>query len=381
MSTARKRPKVAAAQHGLHDRRPAEVRGSEARSDAAAAHRQELLAAMLLIRRFEKRCVDLHAAARIRGVVHSCVGEEAVAVGVTQALEPSDAVVSTYRTYAHALARGVPAEAVMAELYGKVSGCGRGRGGTAHLVDAGRRFYGGSAGGGLPLAAGLALAEKMRGTSGAVCCLFGDGTAAGEEFRETADLAVLWQLPLLLACENNLHALGEPPASEPAGADLAVRVACHGMPARAVDGMDVLAVEKAARRAVDGIRAGQGPHFLELRTYRCRTPSPYDIDRRRDRSEIEQWRARDPIVALGALMRAQGELGDEEYEELERAAAETVARAEAHAEDAPFEPASDLRRFVHSESQVKRHGDASERTDGGGHRGNDVPGGRTGGDA
>ncbi|GAA0448605.1 pyruvate dehydrogenase (acetyl-transferring) E1 component subunit alpha [Streptomyces olivaceiscleroticus] len=380
MSTARKKsPKNEATRRGAGSSRTARPRPrSGARNDGEAEdkHRHELLAAMLLIRRFEERCVELYSASAIRGFVHLYIGEEAVAVGVTQALEPADAVVSTYREHGHALARGVPAEAVLAEMYGKVSGCSRGRGGSMHLFDAGRRFYGGNAivGGGLPVAAGLALAEKLRDTTNVVCCFFGDGAFAEGEFHETANLAALWNLPLLLACENNRYAMGTPLTAEHAQTDLAMRASSYGMPAWAVDGMDVLAVEQAARRAVDGIRAGHGPHFLELRTYRFRAHSMYDPDRYRDKAEIERWRTRDPLTVLGTLMRTLGELHDEEYADMERDAAEAVARAESFAEEARLEPTADLLRFVHSEDQVARHGDDNGHQQQAEH-GDDVPGG------
>ncbi|MBZ4019636.1 pyruvate dehydrogenase (acetyl-transferring) E1 component subunit alpha [Streptomyces purpurogeneiscleroticus] len=376
MSTARKKsPETEVIDQGVGRSRPARA-GSGSHREAADKHRHELLAAMLLIRRFEERCVELYSASKIRGFVHLYIGEEAVAVGVTQALGPADAVVSTYREHGHALARGVPAEAVLAEMYGKASGCSRGRGGSMHLFDTGRRFYGGNAivAGGLPVAAGLALAEKLRGTTNVVCCFFGDGAFAEGEFHETANLAALWNLPLLLACENNLYAMGTPLAAEHAQTDLAMRASSYGMPAWSVDGMDVLAVEQAAHRAVDGIRAGHGPHFLELRTYRFRAHSMYDPDRYRDKAEIERWRSRDPLTVLSTLMRTLGELNDEEYAEMERTAAETVGRAEAYAEEAPLEPAADLQRFVHSENQVGRHGDDNECQQPQEH-GNDVPGG------
>ncbi|MFD1662089.1 pyruvate dehydrogenase (acetyl-transferring) E1 component subunit alpha [Streptomyces caeni] len=338
-------------------RHPARTTHRTTHQDAAAKHRRGLLASMLLIRRFEERCVELYSAAKIRGFVHLYIGEEAVAAGVLEALEPEDAVVSTYREHGHALARGVPTDAVMAEMYGKATGCSRGRGGSMHLFDAGRRFYGGNAivGGGIPLAAGLALAEKMRGTAGIVCCFFGDGAFAEGEFHETANLATLWGLPLLLACENNLYAMGTPLRVEHAQTDLAMRAASYGMPAWAVDGMDVLAVEEAARRAVAGIRAGHGPHFLELRTYRFRAHSMYDPDRYRDKAEIQRWQARDPLTLLGERMRAAGELDEASYAELDRRATEEVDRAVAAAEAAPAEPVADLLRYV-----TTAPGDASE---------------------
>ncbi|MFE6222699.1 pyruvate dehydrogenase (acetyl-transferring) E1 component subunit alpha [Streptomyces sp. NPDC057854] len=310
----------------------------------AAAHDLDLLRQMLLIRRFEERCVELYSAAAIRGFVHLYIGEEAVAVGVHQALDEADAVVSTYREHGHALARGVPPGAVMAEMYGKATGCSHGRGGSMHLFDAGRRFYGGNAivGGGLPLAAGLALADRMRGESGVTCCFFGDGAFAEGEFHETANLAALWGLPVLFVCENNLYAMGTALAREHAQTDLAMRAASYGMAAWAVDGMDVHAVEKAARGAVESIRAGNGPHFLEMRTYRFRAHSMYDPDRYRPKDEIEEWKKHDPVTGLAEGMRKAGFLDTDAQEALDHEVMEAIDRAVRAAEQAPEEPTEDL---------------------------------------
>lgn len=319
---------------------------------SGARHRTDLLEAMLRIRRFEERCVELYSAAKIRGFVHLYIGEEAVAVGVNEALTPEDAVVSTYREHGHALARGITSEAVMAEMYGRTTGCSGGRGGSMHLFDASRRFYGGNAivAGGLPLAAGLALADRMRGRPHVTCCFFGDGAFAEGEFHETANLAALWKLPVLLACENNLYAMGTALERHQAQTDLAMRAASYGMVAWAVDGMDVEAVEETARRAVEGIRAGTGPHFLELRTYRFRAHSMYDPDRYRDKAETERWKSRDPIGLLLDRMRRNGELGDEEVTRAERRITREIDHAVEAAEQAPEEPAETLLRHVTSSS-------------------------------
>ncbi|MFG2028743.1 pyruvate dehydrogenase (acetyl-transferring) E1 component subunit alpha [Streptomyces sp. NPDC048825] len=318
----------------------------------AAGHRTDQLEAMLRIRRFEERCVELYSAAKIRGFVHLYIGEEAVAVGVNEVLTPEDAVVSTYREHGHALARGITAEAVMAEMYGRTTGCSGGRGGSMHLFDASRRFYGGNAivAGGLPLAAGLALADRMREQSRVTCCFFGDGAFAEGEFHETANLAALWKLPLLLVCENNLYAMGTALERHEAQTDLAMRAASYGMVAWAVDGMDVEAVEHAARRAVEGIRAGTGPHFLELRTYRFRAHSMYDPDRYREKGEIEQWKSRDPISLLMDRMRENGELGDKELARIEQRITDEIDHAVEAAEQAPEEPVEHLLRHVTSSS-------------------------------
>ncbi|KOG09099.1 pyruvate dehydrogenase [Streptomyces viridochromogenes] len=316
-----------------------------------------MLRRMLLIRRFEERCVELYSAATIRGFVHLYIGEEAVAVGVHQALDERDAVVSTYREHGHALARGIPPEAVMAEMYGKSTGCSHGRGGSMHLFDAGRRFYGGNAivGGGLPLAAGLALADRMRGEPRVTCCFFGDGAFAEGEFHETANLAALWGLPVLFVCENNLYAMGTALAREHAQTDLAMRAASYGMAAWAVDGMDVHAVEKAARGAVESLRAGSGPHFLEMRTYRFRAHSMYDPDRYRPKDEVEEWKRHDPVTGLADGMRTSGLLDAAALEDLEHRVAEEIDDAVRAAEQAPEEPAEDLLLHVtgrHEEAQA-----------------------------
>ncbi|MFF2514599.1 pyruvate dehydrogenase (acetyl-transferring) E1 component subunit alpha [Streptomyces sp. NPDC058086] len=329
---------------------------SATRPNRQAAHRLALLESMLRVRRFEERCVELYSAARIRGFMHLYIGEEAVAVGVNEALTDDDAVVSTYREHGHALARGVPAEAIMAEMFGKVTGCSRGRGGSMHLFDAGHRFYGGNAivGGGIPLAAGLALADRMTGRNRVTCCFFGDGAFAEGEFHETANLAALWGLPLLLVCENNLYAMGAALARHQAQTDLALRAAGYGMVSWAVDGMDVFAVEDAARRAAEGVRAGTGPHFLEMHTYRFRAHSMYDPDRYRDKAEIEHWKERDPVEALARRLRDAKELSDKARTALEdRLSAEIDSAVEA-AEQAPEEPIEDLLKYVTSPVEASR---------------------------
>ncbi|MFJ8849715.1 pyruvate dehydrogenase (acetyl-transferring) E1 component subunit alpha [Streptomyces sp. NPDC102437] len=326
------------------------------RPNHQTAHRLALLESMLRIRRFEERCVELYSAARIRGFMHLYIGEEAVAVGVNEALTDDDAVVSTYREHGHALARGVPAEAIMAEMFGKVTGCSRGRGGSMHLFDTDRRFYGGNAivGGGIPLAAGLALADRMTGRNRVTCCFFGDGAFAEGEFHETANLAALWGLPLLLVCENNLYAMGTALARHQAETDLALRAAGYGMVSWAVDGMDVFAVEDAARRAAEGVRAGSGPHFLEVHTYRFRAHSMYDSDRYRDKAEIERWKERDPVEGLARQMRDAKKLTEKARTAMEdRLSAEIDSAVEA-AEQAPEEPVEDLLKYVTSPVEASR---------------------------
>ena len=320
-------------------------------TETGAKRRTELLTEMLRIRRFEERCVELYSVAAIRGFMHLCIGEEAVAVGVLQALSADDAVVTTYREHGHALARGVPMDAVLAEMFGRVTGSSRGRGGSMHLFDVARRFYGGNAivGGGLPIAVGLGLADSMRHQHRVTACLFGDGAVAEGEFHESLNLAALWRLPVLFCCENNQYAMGTALHRSHAQTDLALRASSYGIRSWGVDGMDVLAVLDATQRAVDGVRAGTGPCFLELRTYRFRAHSMYDPERYRDRAEVERWRERDPIPALAAAMRAEGELTDEVEASIEQSITEEIGRAVTAAEAAPLEPVEELTRFVYAD--------------------------------
>lgn len=323
--------------------------------DAAAKERRSLLHEMLRIRRFEERCVELYSAAEIRGFMHLYIGEEAVAAGVMPELGPEDAVVTTYREHGHALARGIPAEAIMAEMFGRSTGCSRGRGGSMHLFDAATRFYGGNAivAGGLPLAVGLALADRMRGADRVTACFLGDGAAAEGEFHECLNLAALWRLPVLFVCENNQYAMGTALAREHAETDLALRASSYGLVAWAVDGMDALAVSAAARRAAEAVRWGGGPHFLEMRTYRYRAHSMYDPDRYRTKAEIEEWRRHDPIDALAARLRADGDLGGDDLAAMDKEIAAEIDGAVKAARKAPLEPVADLTRFVYSERAVR----------------------------
>jgi pyruvate dehydrogenase E1 component subunit alpha len=321
-----------------------------AESEPALAHRRDLLRQMLLIRQFEEKCVELYSGGEIRGFVHLYIGEEAVAAGVFAALTADDSVVSTYREHGHALARGVPLDSVMAEMYGKVTGCSHGRGGSMHLFDAARRFYGGNAivGGGLPLAIGLALADKMRGEPRVTACFFGDGAVAEGEFHECMNLAALWDLPVLFCCENNYYAMGTALERAQAQTDLALRAESYGMPAWPVDGMDVLAVERAASRAIMAVRSGGGPHFIELRTYRFRAHSMYDPELYRDKTEVERWKQHDPITALTDRMISAGELSDADVKAMSAELAAAIDAAVQAARAAPAEPVSDLTKFVYS---------------------------------
>jgi pyruvate dehydrogenase E1 component alpha subunit len=299
---------------------------------------------MLRIRRFEETCAQQYSAGKIRGFLHLYIGEEAVAVGAMQALGRDDAVVATYREHGHALARGVPADRLMAEMYGKREGCSRGRGGSMHVFDAHTRFYGGNAivGGGLPVAVGLALSDKMQQRTRVTACFFGDGAVAEGEFHESLNLAALWKLPVLFLCENNLYAMGTRIERAQSQTDLAAKARSYSMPADAVDGMDVLAVEAATRRAAEAIRRGEGPAFLEFRTYRFRAHSMFDAELYRDKSEVEAWKPRDPISTLTTRLKERGELTDALLSALEASVADEIGLAVRFAEDGTWEPVENL---------------------------------------
>ena len=314
-------------------------------------HALFLLREMLRIRRLEEKCVELYTASKIRGFVHLYIGEEAVAVGAMQALQPEDNIVATYREHGHALARGVSANAIMAEMYGKVEGCSRGRGGSMHLFDAATRFYGGNAivGGGLPLAVGLALADKLAGRQRVTACFFGEGAVAEGEFHESMNLAALWKLPVLFCCENNLYAMGTALTRSESETDLCLKAAAFEISAWPVDGMDVLAVEDATRRAAIAVRSGGGPHFVEYRTYRFRAHSMYDPELYRDKEEVEEWKKRDPIPNLVARMKEQNIWQEEDWPRLEADVAREIDASVEFAEAGHWEPMEELTKFVYSE--------------------------------
>lgn len=315
-------------------------------------HALHLLSEMTRIRRFEERCAGLYKEEKIRGFLHLYIGQEAVAVGVMQALGPDDAVVATYREHGHALVRGVSARAIMAEMYGKQEGCSGGRGGSMHLFDRATRFYGGNAivAGGLPLALGLALVDKLQHRARVTACFFGDGAVAEGEFHETLNLAALWQLPVLFCCENNLYAMGTAIERAQSETNIALKAAAYRIPSWDVDGMDVEAVDRAARRAADAVRGGEGPHFLELRTYRFRAHSMFDPELYREKSEVEAWKQRCPLATYTALLRQRGSLDDARLASIEESVAHEVEDAVAFAESATWEPVESLTRHVHSDT-------------------------------
>lgn len=307
-----------------------------------------LLSDMVRVRLMEEKCAELYSAAKIRGFLHLYVGEEAVAAGSLRVLEAGDAVVATYRDHAHALLRGIPMTKIMAEMFGKQEGCSRGRGGSMHLFDAAKRFFGGNAivAGGLPLAVGLALADAQQNVSRVTACYFGEGAVAEGAFHESLNLAELWQLPVLFCCENNYYAMGTELAHEQAQTDMTEKAASYRIPALAVDGMDVLACKTAAEEGAYHVRNGNGPFFLEFRTYRFRPHSMFDPELYRGKEEVEHWKERDPIHAFTERCLAGNALTDDDVAAIRGAAEEELTDAVAYAEAGTWEPVEDLTRDV-----------------------------------
>jgi pyruvate dehydrogenase E1 component alpha subunit len=312
------------------------------------AHNLHLLKEMIRIRRFEEKCFELYQLQKIRGFLHLYDGEEAVSVGIMQALAADDAVVATYREHGQAIARGIPMTGIMAEMYGRQEGCCRGRGGSMHIFDRKTRFYGGNAivGGGLPLAVGLALGDQMQGRNAFTACFFGEGAVDEGEFHESLNLARLWRLPVLFVCENTLYSMGMSLERAEAEVDIHKKAESYRIPSEAVDGMDVVAVEAAARRAADSLRAGNGPCFLECRTYRFRAHSMFDAQAYRPKDEIEAWKHKGPIVRFQGWLQDNGLLHADELEAIEAEVAAEIETAVAFAEAGTLEPVEELERFV-----------------------------------
>ena len=307
-----------------------------------------LLFDMLRIRRMEEKCAELYGEQKIRGFLHLYIGEEACAVGALHAFAPDDNILATYREHGHALVRGVSMNAIMAEMFGKAAGCSRGRGGSMHLFDAATRFYGGNAivGGGLPLAVGFALADKLQGRQALTACFFGEGAMAEGAFHEAMNLAALWQLPVLFCCENNLYAMGTALARSESQTDLCAKAAAYGVPTLAADGMDVVAVHEATKLGARHVRDGLGPFFLELQTFRFRAHSMFDPELYRDKSEVEQWKLRGPLHTFSARLKSEGKLTEEAFLALDAKANAEVQAAVDFAEAAEWEPVEDLLRDV-----------------------------------
>jgi len=318
--------------------------------DISREHALELLRDMIRIRRLEEKSAELYSKQKIRGFLHLYIGEEAVGVGAMHALREDDNIVATYREHGQALIRGIPAGEIMAEMYGKANGCSGGRGGSMHLFSAKRRFYGGHAivGGGLPVAVGLALADKMKGESRVTACFFGDGATDEGEFHESLNLAALWKLPVLFLCENNEYAMGTALYRHVADRDIANNPPAYGVPADSVNGMDVIAVERAVHNEAELVRETSKPRFLELKTYRFRAHSMYDAELYRSKEEVEEHKKNDPIESLKERAIGDGLLTETDVDAIEADAADEIAAAIEFAEQGEWEPISEITRHTYA---------------------------------
>ncbi|MCC6533041.1 MAG: thiamine pyrophosphate-dependent dehydrogenase E1 component subunit alpha [Burkholderiales bacterium] len=300
-----------------------------------------MLRQMLLIREFDERIIGLRAGGDIYGAIHPYVGQEAVAVGVCAALTRADRVTSTHRGHGHCIAKGADIKRMMAELFGRIDGYCKGKGGSMHIADFSVGMLGanGIVAGGLPLAAGAALAAQLDGKRQVAVCFFGDGAVAEGEFHETLNISALWSLPLVFVCENNLYGGSSPIDVQHRTTDIAVRAAGYGMPAVSIDGNDAMAVFEAARAAVDRAREGDGPSLIECRTYRwhfhnmLRATIPAET---RPSTELAAWRARDPIARLASALLSRRTLTEEGLTAMRMQVRGDVDEAIAFAQASPF---------------------------------------------
>ncbi|MEO9482470.1 MAG: pyruvate dehydrogenase (acetyl-transferring) E1 component subunit alpha [Ekhidna sp.] len=319
-------------------------------------HGKGLLFQMKRIRRFEEKSAEMYTKSKIRGFLHLYIGEEAVAVGVLNALTDDDKVLSTYREHGHALVRGIDAGAIMAEMYGKQEGCSLGRGGSMHLFDIKKNFYGGNAivAGHLPLAVGLALADKKQKKDNLTCCFFGEGAVAEGEFHESMNLASLFKVPVLFVCENNGYAMGTALKYTHSMQDLEKKGDCYNIPSAAVNGMDIMAVANATKQAIDEIRRTGGPYFLICNTYRFRAHSMFDAELYRSKEEVEEWKKQDPIPAFQKLLVDQDLISKEEIRKMDQDIEQEMQEAVDFAEAGTWEPVEQLTKFVYSDSLENR---------------------------
>ena len=306
---------------------------------------------MLLIRRFEEASGRLYMQGLIRGFLHLYIGEEAVAVGAISLLEPQDYIITHYRDHGHALARGMDPKACMAELCGRATGSSGGKGGSMHLFDAEKHFMGGHAivGGQMPIGVGMALGIKMKQQNGVVMVFFGDGAVNEGEFHESLNLASLWKLPVIFMLENNLYGMGSHvDMTHAAGRDIYNSAEYYKIPAMQVDGMDLMEVREATSEALDRVRAGYGPVFLEAMTYRYRGHSMADPVNYREMDEVEEWRINDPIDRFKALTLGEGLITAGELEEIDAQVAGEIDEAVRFARESPFPELDDLYKNVYA---------------------------------
>jgi len=320
-----------------------------------------LLYKMMLIRRFEEKAAEMYARGRIKGFLHLYIGQEATGVGIISRLREDDYIYSHYREHGHALARGLEPKAVMAELFGKATGASRGLGGSMHMFDKSRRFMGGYAivASQLPLACGTALACKQLGSDTVIVAIFGDGAVNEGSFHESLNLAAVWRLPVLFVCENNYYGMGTQVKRVTAGAEIYRRAEVYGIHSEQADGMDVLEVRERVDRALEQVRRGEGPAFIEAITYRYRGHSMADPEFYREKSEVEQWRDRDPINRFkDALLDA--DFSQDEIDATQERVEAEINDAVRFAEDSPIPSVESLTEHVYAPSALDARGSPAE---------------------
>jgi len=299
---------------------------------------------MMLMRKFEEKAGQLYGQQKIRGFCHLYIGQEAVVAGAISVLRKEDSMITAYRDHAHAIAKGMNPKAAMAELFGKATGCSKGKGGSMHFFDKENNFAGGHGivGGQIPLGAGLAFAEKYNGTDNVCVCYMGDGAVRQGSFNETLNMAMLWKLPVIFVCENNGYAMGTSVKRTTNMIDIYKMGLGFDMPSAPVDGMDVVAVHNAMDEAVQRARKGEGPTFLEIRTYRYKGHSMSDPAKYRTKEELEQYKERDPIAAVKHAILENKYADDKWFDQEDEAIKRTVDEAVKFAEESDFPAPEEL---------------------------------------
>ncbi len=307
---------------------------------------------MLLMRKFEEKTGQLYGQQKIRGFCHLYIGQEAVVAGAISAMGTDDSMITAYRDHAHALALGVSANSVMAEMYGKITGCSKGKGGSMHIFSKEHNFYGGHGivGGQVPLGAGIAFAEKYKGTKNVNVCYMGDGAVRQGAIHEAFNMAMLWKLPVIFVCENNGYAMGTSVERTTNMKDIYKIGLGFDMPCAPVDGMDPVAVHNAMDEAIQRARNGEGPTFLEMRTYRYRGHSMSDPAKYRTKEELEDYKSKDPIEQVREVILKEKYADDAWITSIEEKVKEIVDESVKFAEESPWPDASELFKDVYMQT-------------------------------
>lgn len=307
---------------------------------------------MVLIRKFEERSAGFYREGKIGGFLHLYIGEEAVGVGAIAALAPQDYIVTHYRDHGHALARGLDSKALMAELLGRTTGVSGGKGGSMHLVDVAKGFWGGYGivGGHIALATGLALASQYLDENRVTLCIFGDGSTNIGYFHEALNLASLWKLPILFLCENNLYGMGTAVERASAVPSMAEKACAYNIPAVRIDGMDTLKVFDATQRALEHVRSGQGPYFIEAMCYRFPGHSMGDPERYRVKDEVERYKERDPILMFGKELESDGIVDEADLERIDKEVSQQIDEVAAFADESPVPAPESMFDYVYAQS-------------------------------